>query len=148
MYWCTHPHEQSILYTEHLQRCAVIRAVLITWFGHEKQGKGKHCGAKRKSWRLVVSSAGDACAYPYKLLRGSFLGGLRKLHSRIFFFGILQSNVFCQTRAFLLIFLYIKVCFPLEIWDVDNCTTAAGIWVHRVSSVSLCCFIWMGNCEK
>lgn len=55
-----------------------------------------------------------------------FLGGLRKLYSRIFFFDILQSNVFCQTKAFLLIFLYIKVWFPLEIWGADNSTTAAG----------------------
>lgn len=95
-----------------------------------------------------MCSAGDACVYPYRLLRQSFLGGLRKLHLRIFYFDILQSNVFCQTKAFLLIFLYIKVCFPLEIWEADNCTTAAGIRVHRVSSVSLCCFIWMGHCEK
>lgn len=95
-----------------------------------------------------MSFASDACVYPYKLLRKNFLGGLRKLHSRISSFDILQSNIFCQTGDFLLIFLYIKVCFPLEIWEVDNCTTAAGIWVHRVSRVSLCFFIWMGNCEK
>lgn len=77
---------------------------LSTWFG-QSRAKGSS-GMLQWTLRLAVSSARDDCVCPFRLPRETFLGGLRKLHSRVFFFDILQSNVFCQTKG---LFTYLSV---------------------------------------